>query len=150
MDAFVFVAAVILPVVVLAVGALVGRIHERRHLASLAAREPQYADMAVSDLRTTPPGVDARAGHLVVGQVVVGSDRGKQLVAQLRTLLGGEVRSFQTLLSRARREALLRMLEEARGVGATMVINVRFQTSEITGLAAEVLCYGTAIRTSRG
>ena len=72
----------------------------------------------------------AVSGELVMGGVVLGSDRGKQVVAQLRSLLGGEVRSFQKILVRARREARLRMLEEARRIGADCVVNVRFETSD--------------------
>jgi uncharacterized protein YbjQ (UPF0145 family) len=140
---------VVLPLGLLVVGATTGRISERRHLASLAQREPQVADIVLTDLGRPPLGVTAVSGQLVVGQVVLGSDRGKQVVAQLRSLLGGEVRSFQKIMVRARREARVRMLEEARSAGADLVINVRYETSEVTNLAAEVLCYGTAIRTVR-
>jgi uncharacterized protein YbjQ (UPF0145 family) len=140
---------VIVPLALLVVGATAGRIAERRHLASLAEREPQVADIVLTALRRPPPGVTAVSGQLVVGQVVLGSDRGKQVVAQLRSLLGGEVGSFQKIMVRARREARLRMLEEARSAGADLVVNVRYETSEVTNLAAEVLCYWTAIRTAR-
>jgi uncharacterized protein YbjQ (UPF0145 family) len=146
---FELIVYVVVPLVVLIVGATAGTIQERRHLVSLDDREPAVAGIVVSDLRTAPPGITAASGELVMGQVVLGSDRGKQVVAQLRSLLGGEVRSFQKILVRARREARLRMLEEARRMGADCVVNVRYETSEITGLAAEVLCYGTALRTAR-
>jgi uncharacterized protein YbjQ (UPF0145 family) len=146
---FEFIVYVVVPLVVLIVGATIGAFQEKRHLASLEDREPAVAGIPVTDLRSTPPGMIAVSGELVMGQVVLGSDRGKQVVAQLRSLLGGEVRSFQKILVRARREARLRMLEEARRIGADCVINVRFETSEITNLASEVLCYGTAIRTTR-
>lgn len=92
---------VVVPLLVLIVGAITGTIQERRHLASLDEREPTVADIAVTDLRGTPPGMIAVSGELVMGQVVLGSDRGKQVVAQLRSLIGGEVRSFQTILVRA-------------------------------------------------
>ncbi len=146
---FEFIVYVVVPLIVLIVGATVGRFQEKRHLASLDDREPAVAGITVTDLRGTPPGMIAISGELVMGQVVLGSDRGKQVVAQLRSLLGGEVRSFQKILVRARREAQLRMLEEARRLGADCVVNVRFETSEVTNLAAEVLCYGTAMRTAR-
>ena len=146
---FEFIVYVVGPLLLLIVGATVGMFQERRHLASLDEREPAVARIVVTALRGTPPGMVAVSGELVMGGVVLGSDRGKQVVAQLRSLLGGEVRSFQKILVRARREARLRMLEEARRIGADCVINVRYETSEITNLAAEVLCYGTAIRTAR-
>jgi uncharacterized protein YbjQ (UPF0145 family) len=139
---------VLLPVLILVIGAISGRVQEQRHERSLARRAPLYAGITVTDLRTPPPGVTPTGAHLVVGHVVVGSDRGKQFVATLKNLIGGEVRSFETLLARARREALLRMLEEARRAGASLVINTRFETSEITDLAAEILCYGTAVSTA--
>jgi uncharacterized protein YbjQ (UPF0145 family) len=138
-----------LALLVLVVGATAGWFGERRHLAALAEREPLVAGIMVTDLRTIPPGVQALSGELVVGQVVLGADRGKQFVGGLRNVLGGEVRSFSKILLRARREARLRMLEDARDLGADLVVNVRFETSEIKNLAAEVLCYGTAIRTAR-
>ena len=134
---------------VLVVGAVSGWVGERRHLASLAEREPLVAGIVVTGLRSVPAGFVDAPGELVAGEVVLGADRGKQLVGAMRNLLGGEVRSFSKILARARREARLRMLEEAQRLGADLVINVRFETSEIKNLAAEVLCYGTAIRTTR-
>lgn len=148
MDAFTLAVLVFFPVALVVVGAVAGRVQEQRHLASLAQRESRYADIVVTEVRTLPPGMEAVSGQLVMGHVVVGSDRGKQLVAQLKNLLGGEIRSFQTVLGRARREAVLRMIDEARAADATAVVNVRIETSEITNLAAEVLCYGTAVRTA--
>lgn len=137
-----------LAVLILVVGATAGWFGERRHLVALAEREPLVAGIMVTDLRSLPPGVEALSGELVVGHVVLGADRGKQFVGGLRNALGGEVRSLQKILLRARREARLRMLEDARDLGADLVVNVRFETSEVKNLAAEVLCYGTAIRSA--
>ena len=77
-------------------------------------------------------------------------DSFKKFVAGLRDLVGGRVSSYESLLERARREALLRMKAEARALGAQSVWNVRLETSSITkggkGVSAvEVLAYGTAL-----
>lgn len=136
------------PVIVLAIGALTGWIIERRHLRSLAAREQQPAPM-MTDLRSPPAGVVVEDARLVVGEVVLGADRGKEFVSKLRNLVGGEVGSLQKLMTRARREARLRMLDEARRGGADLVLNVRIEMCEVGGKAADVICYGTAARTRR-
>jgi uncharacterized protein YbjQ (UPF0145 family) len=135
----------VLPIVVLLVGALAGWIAERRHLASLAQRE-QLPGPIVTDLGSPPPGVAVDDARLVSGEVVLGADRGKEFVSTLRNLVGGEVLSLQKLLTRARREARLRMLDEARAAGADYVLNVRFEMCEVGGKAADVICYGTAVR----
>jgi uncharacterized protein YbjQ (UPF0145 family) len=100
--------------------------------------------------RVDYPGPVARA-ELATGSVVVSVDYYKRFLAGLRNLFGGEVRSYSPLMDRARREALLRMKEQA--VGADMIINVRLETSSISGdsraqqklACVEVVAYGTAI-----
>jgi uncharacterized protein YbjQ (UPF0145 family) len=89
---------------------------------------------------------------MVGGQVVVATDYFKTFVTALRNIVGGEMRAAQTLLSRARREAILRMIGEARRLGATEVHNVRFAFCNITQLsgnkgamAVEIYAYGTAV-----
>lgn len=138
-------AVVALPIMVLVVGAVAGAVAERRHLASLAQRE-RLPGPILTDLGAAPPGVVLHDARLVSGEVVLGADRGKEFVSMLRNLVGGEVVSLQKLLTRARREARLRMLDEARAVGADVVLNVRFEMCEVGGKAADVICYGTAVR----
>lgn len=134
-----------LPIVVLLVGALAGSVIERRHLASLARRE-ELPGPIVTDLGAPPTGVVISDARLVSGEAVLGADRGKEFVSTLRNLVGGEVVSLQKLLTRARREARLRMVDEARAVEADFVLNVRFEMCEVGGKAADVICYGTAVR----
>lgn len=146
------VLVTILPFILYLVFALVGRAREQRHLAELEVREAAVRHVVVTDLRS--PSLDAADGHLVTGSTVVASDWGKQFVAQFKKLVGGELRSYQSLLSRARREARLRMIEEAINDGSTEIHNVRYLTSTIGSQAAtnagmavvEILCFGTAIR----
>jgi len=82
---------------------------------------------------------------LVMGNTIRSKNVGKDIGAGLKNLVGGELRSYTKMLTEARKEALDRMSEEAEAVGADAVINVRFTTSQITGGAAELLAYGTAV-----
>ena len=111
--------------------------------------------VVVLDTATPPPGLDPVHGELVMGCAVIGTDYLKQFLSMWRMLFGGELKSYQTVRSRARREASLRMVEQAFDQGARAVINVRFETSQISsaatgrggGLAAsEILAYGTMVR----
>jgi uncharacterized protein YbjQ (UPF0145 family) len=82
---------------------------------------------------------------LVRGNTVRARHLGRDLVASLRNLVGGEVAEYTKLLAEAREQALDRMVEQARELGANAVLGVRFQTSEVTSGAAELLAYGTAV-----
>ena len=85
--------------------------------------------------------------HLVSGNVVVASDYFKSFLASLVNLLGGRVKSFETLLDRGRREALLRLKEQASQQQATAIFNVKYETVRVGGRVTtiEVLAYGTAL-----
>ena len=71
---------------------------------------------------------------------------GRDFAAGLKNILGGELKGYTELLQEARQEALHRMMEQARSVGANAVINVRFATSSIAQGAAELFAYGTAVK----
>ena len=128
-------------------GFAVGRLRERRHLSELDRREAAVASVVVVDVKTLPPGVDAAGGALVMGEVVIAADYFKTFAAGLRAIIGGEVRSYQTMLSRARREAKLRMIEQAQRLGSDLVVNVRMEWSAVGPQlpSAEIFCYGTAV-----
>jgi uncharacterized protein YbjQ (UPF0145 family) len=142
------------PVIVLLVLALlVGSWVERMHFRRLERRESALRYMLVTDLRTLPPGCESQPCELVIGEVVVASDYFKTFIATLKKLVGGELRTFETLMHRARREALVRMLESAQRIGANAVVNVRFSTSNIGSMKrnrkaamVEMYAYGTAVR----
>ncbi len=70
---------------------------------------------------------------------------GRDIMAGLRTLVGGEVSEYTKLMAEAREQALDRMVEEASQLGANAVVEVRFSTSEVMSGAAELLAYGTAV-----
>ena len=141
----------VITIALLAMGLLVGRNREARHLRALAEVEEQHRDVLLTDLRTVPDGIDVAAAELVVGEVVIATDYWKTFSANIRKLFGGEVRSLGTLMGRARREAQARMIRQARQRGAELVINVRIETSEIGGRMpiTEVVAYGTAITPAR-
>ena len=138
----------LIPVALLAVGYVVGRLLERRHYASIRQRERELQAVVALTTRYAPPGVDAINARLVSGSVVVSSDYYKTFVAGFRNLVGGRFRGFESLLERARREALLRMKQEARAQGSSLVIGVRFHTTRVAGSttpSVEVMAYGTAL-----
>ncbi len=129
-----------------------GMSNERRHLKDLDEREEKYAGIVVIDTFTIPAGVRAVSGALVSGSVVQASDYLKTWLMGWRSLFGGEMVSIGRVITRARREALLRLKEEANRLGATVVINVRFETAIIgqargkNGLpSSEIVAYGTAL-----
>lgn len=145
----------ILAVVLAVIGFVAGRMNERRHYASIRRRERQFADILVFAVRFPPPSLAVPAMKLVAGSVVIADDYFKSLVAALHNFFGGRVRSYESLLDRARREAVLRMKAEARAMGAGMIVNVKFQTFAVPGRqpgstrAVEVLAYGTALAVPR-
>lgn len=92
------------------------------------------------------PGYAITATHgLVRGNTIRARNLGKDILAALRNLAGGEIREYTKMMAEAREQAIDRMLEEAESVGANAVVGVRFQTSMIMAGAAEMLCYGTAV-----
>ena len=85
---------------------------------------------------------------LVQGNSVRARAIGRDIVAGLRSILGGEIREYAELLAQARREALERMVTHAEGLGADAVVGVRYNTANVMQGVAEMLAYGTAVRTA--
>ena len=83
---------------------------------------------------------------LVRGSSIRARHVGKDIMASFRNLAGGEVHEYSKLLGESREQAIDRMKEEAEALGADAVIGVRFQTSMVMTGAAEMLCYGTAVK----
>lgn len=144
-----------IPLVLLLLGLIAGRANEARHLVRLAQREEALRGLFVTDLRSYAPEVDRTGGaELVIGEAVIATDYLKTLLALLRNIFGGEVRAYTTLVMRARREALLRAMEQARERGYNALCNVRLETADIGGNAggakgvplAAVIASATAYR----
>lgn len=144
------------PVVMLFATWLIGRWIQNRHTAELQRREADVGKrIIVTNEKRLPAGVDATAGSMVSGSVVVGTDYFKRFLAAWRTIFGGRMASIEPVLMRARREAILRMLDKADSQGANFVVNVRLETAVVGSTQGgknkfsmcEVLAYGTAVRT---
>ena len=82
---------------------------------------------------------------LVSGSTVRAKHLGRDMMAGLKNLVGGELTGYTELLNESRQEALDRMQQQARSIGANAVVNIRFSTSNITAGASELLAYGTAV-----
>jgi uncharacterized protein YbjQ (UPF0145 family) len=101
--------------------------------------------MLVSNLETAP-GHRVVAHHgLAQGSTVRAKHVGRDFLAGLKNIVGGELRAYTELMQEARDEAVRRMVEEAKSMGANAVLNVRFVTTSITVGAAEILAYGSAV-----
>lgn len=83
---------------------------------------------------------------LVRGNTIRARHVGRDILANLRNIAGGEVREYTKMLAEAREQAIDRMVEEAQTLDANAIVAVRFQTSMVMKGAAEMLCYGTAVR----
>ena len=83
---------------------------------------------------------------LVRGSSIRARHLGRDIMAQFRNIAGGEVHEYSKLLGESREQAIDRMIEEAAALGAAGIIGVRFQTSMVMQGAAEMLCYGTAVK----
>lgn len=126
-----------IPLGLILLGLIAGRAVERAHFSELRRREEEVAHMLVSDIRTFPGGVDTSLQpEMIISQAVIATDYLKSFLAGLRKILGGELTSYLSLMERARREALLRVLEEARAKGYDAVCNVRLDTADIGGAVA--------------
>ncbi len=136
----------------LAVGYFVGSYLEKKHYKSIFKREAQLQEILLIAAKTPDDNGMVSEGELVTGSVVVSVDYFKRFVAGLRNLVGGRMSSYESLLDRGRREAILRMKVQAKSVNANKVFNVKLETASISKGAGrsigsiEVLAYGTAIR----
>jgi uncharacterized protein YbjQ (UPF0145 family) len=142
-----------LTVIFLFGGLFLGKRNDRKHLASIAEREARYRDIRLDNRKRVDLPDDVEVCTLVIGQYVSASDYFKAFATKLRGLVGGEMNSMITLMERARREAVLRMVESALKHGATEVWNIRFETSNISQMngkrgaaQVEIIAYGTAIK----
>jgi uncharacterized protein YbjQ (UPF0145 family) len=101
--------------------------------------------MILVNTETIPGKRVVRVLGLVKGNTIRVRHVGKDIMAGLRTLVGGEVKEYTKMLAETREQSLDRMVEEAVKLGANAVINVRFSTSVVMKAAAELLAYGTAV-----
>lgn len=137
-------------IVLLAVGYGFGRVAETRHFKSIRTRESELLRIPAVATKRPEAELSPQETILVMGSVVISVDYFKRFLASLRAIVGGRVTSYETLLDRARREAVLRMKEQADAMGASIIFNVKLETSSISQGrgdsigSVEVLAYGTA------
>jgi uncharacterized protein YbjQ (UPF0145 family) len=134
-----------------------GRRVEQQHYASIRARENELRMLPAVTFRQIPSAWAVDGIGVVSGSVVVSVDYFKRFLAGLRTLVGGRVTAYETLLDRARREAILRCKEDARRRGYQAVVNLRLETTRVTRASnnsratagVEVLAFGTGLELRR-
>ncbi len=149
------ISGLVIFVVLMALGYIAGTMAERKHYKSIERREAAMLRQPIvtyEDMET-PEGKRVRKAKMVTGSAVISTDYFKRFLASLRFFFGGRVKSYESLLDRARREAIIRMKQEA--VGAKIILGMRIETSNIgssnrkgknKGLGAvEALAYGTAV-----
>ncbi|MGE0085814.1 MAG: YbjQ family protein [Desulfococcaceae bacterium] len=138
--------------ILIALGYFFGTRAEKKHYQSIEAREKELIGLpAVTAKRIDIDESKVEKAEMVYGNVVISNDYFKMILASLRNIFGGRLKSYESLLDRARREAVLRMKEQAPD--ASIIINVRLETSTIGGNtnkkggigSVEVMAYGTAL-----
>lgn len=138
-------------IVMLALGYGFGRYAESRHYRTIIKREKQLNSIPAIASKIPPFRRQDLNSQLVAGNVVISVDFFKRFIAGLRNIFGGRITSYETLLDRARREAILRMKEEAKKLNAELIFNIKLETSSIykgrgnSIGSVEVLAYGTAM-----
>lgn len=101
--------------------------------------------MLVSNIEIIPGKKITKHLGMVQGNTVRTKHAGRDLMAGLKNIFGGELLGYTELLQEAREEATQRMIQQAEAIGANAVINVRYSTSSVTAGAAELFAYGTAV-----
>ena len=92
------------------------------------------------------PGKELEVLEIVKGNVVMTKNLGRDFMAGLKTLVGGEIAGYTEMLNQARQIAIKRMVDEAEKLGADAIINVRYASSSVMQGAAEIIAYGTAVK----
>ncbi|MBL7662266.1 heavy metal-binding domain-containing protein [bacterium] len=134
----------IVTAVLLLLGFFFGSRNEKKHFKSIIEREKQLiyiplrADQALDR--------DYHEAKLVSGSVVIANDYFKTFVAGLKTMVGGKLNSYESLMDRARREAVIRMKEQARAWGAKEIVHFRLESSALDQLGVEILAVATALK----
>jgi uncharacterized protein YbjQ (UPF0145 family) len=143
-----------MPILILVIAYLIGSWIEKRHFRSIRDREAKAHGFPVVSFNTMPDDWKVSSSHMVSGSIVVSLDYFKRVIAGLKGLVGGRIKTYEPLLERARREAILRMTEEAQQQGFDAIFNVRLETSRLAnakrdgkGIAGvEMLAFGTAVK----
>ena len=150
-----FLGLAITPILLLGAW-ITGGILERRHLNSLLLLEGGSRKVLAVTIEDLPPDWHVESCEFVMGNVVISQDYFKRFAASIKGIFGGNIRVFEPLLERARREALIRMKGVAHARGYDTIINVRIETATLASArrdgkgtaGVEILAFGTAISLS--
>lgn len=140
--------------VLMTIGYFSGKSAEKRHYQSILAREREFVNLPAVTLKRADDERSVAEANLVSGSVVISVDYFKRFVAGLRNFFGGRMGAYESLVDRARREAILRMKEQAKR--ADIILNMRLETSTMndgaknTVSSIEVIAYGTAVKYAAG
>ncbi len=145
--------ALVVFLILLLLGYVFGRLAETRHLKSIERREKLTTRLPAVNLKIVPRNLSNCRTRLVSGNVVVSIDYYKKVLSAIRSIFGGRLGSYETLLDRARREAVLRMKAACLKAGGKAIVNVRIETASINRYSqsrssvgsVEVVAYGTAL-----
>lgn len=133
---FDFIVFLVIPAAVLLAAWIIGNLITAHHEESLKRRQEDVAHIRVTNMKTL---IDSVAGDrppaLITGEVTMGIDHFRGFLGKLKNIFGGEVRSYQTTLDRARREVVMRLIEEAHKLGYDAVANMRIDFADISGNA---------------
>ncbi len=101
--------------------------------------------MILTNVESVPGRSIVQSFGLVQGSTIRAKHVGRDLMAGLKNIVGGELSGYTELLRESRRQATDRMISEAQDLGANAIVNVRYSTAAVTQGAAEILAYGTAV-----
>ena len=101
--------------------------------------------MLISNMEIVPGKTIVKHLGMVSGNTVRSKHAGRDIMAGLKNIFGGELKGYTELLTESREEAIARMVKQAEAIGANAVVNVRFSTSSVAAGAAELFAYGTAL-----
>jgi uncharacterized protein YbjQ (UPF0145 family) len=144
-------AELIIFIILMGLGYFFGQWNESQHYKSLIQREGALNTLPAIASKKLTPELSQYDTRMVTGSVVISVDYFKKFLAGLRILFGGRVTSYETLVDRARREAVLRMKQQAKDVNAEYIFNIKMETASISKGqknsigSVEVLAYGTAL-----
>lgn len=105
----------------------------------------EYQKMLLSNLESVPGHTISRQIDVVYGSTVRSKHVGRDLLAGLKNIVGGELTAYTELLEESRQEAMSRMIDKAQCMGANAIVGIRFSTSNIAQGASELFVYGTAV-----
>jgi uncharacterized protein YbjQ (UPF0145 family) len=134
--------------VLLAVGYFVGSAREKTHFESIIRREKELLNMPVRPDKILDSEKVERV-ELVTASVVIAGDYFKSVASSLKSMIGGAMNSQETLIDRARREAILRLKEKTKMLGADEIVGLRIETMALDQSGVEVMVYGNAVYSKR-